>query len=155
MTHTHVLTGEVIPYRTPMTGRHRVFFETTGVSHVQQHAKAECDVNQIVAKYASTGVLDHDRGPGVYLDVAEIPDFHEAQNIVAAAKEAFAALPAAVRRRFENDPGQFLSFAQDPANIDEMRRLGLAPPERPALELEPEKPKAKPKDPEPAESVED
>ena len=42
------------------------------------------------------------------------------------AQEQFAALDAAVRSRFDNDPAKFLEFTADPANADEMVKMGLA-----------------------------
>ena len=38
----------------------------------------------------------------------------------------FLDLPAKVRDRFKNDPGQFLEFATDPSNVDELVKMGLA-----------------------------
>ena len=46
-------------------------------------------------------------------------------NVIRAA-EAFAAMPADVRDRFQNDPGRFLEFANDASNYDEALKMGLA-----------------------------
>ena len=41
-------------------------------------------------------------------------------------------IPAIIRKRFDNDPYQFLEFMENPENIEEARQLGLAPmPEEP------------------------
>jgi len=37
-------------------------------------------------------------------------------------------LPATVRRDFDNDPMQFIAFAENPENLDKMREWKLAPP---------------------------
>ena len=37
----------------------------------------------------------------------------------------FMALPSKVRREFDDDPGTFLDFANDPKNTDRMIELGL------------------------------
>ena len=37
-------------------------------------------------------------------------------------------MPADVRARFNNDPALFVDFCSDEANLDEMRKLGLAVP---------------------------
>ena len=42
------------------------------------------------------------------------------------AEEAFNAMPAEVRDRFQNDPGRFLEFANDASNYDEALKMGLA-----------------------------
>ena len=46
-------------------------------------------------------------------------------NQIVAAQEAFNGLPAAVRKRFGNDPGQMLDFLDDPQNASEAVKLGL------------------------------
>jgi hypothetical protein len=38
------------------------------------------------------------------------------------------ALPADIRFRFLNDPGRFVDFCSDPANRDEMSKMGLLRP---------------------------
>jgi len=63
-----------------------------------------------------------------------------------AGKTAFATLPSHVRRRFENDPQEFLAFMADPANQDEVIKMGLATDNRPP----PPEPVIPPPDPEPA-----
>lgn len=54
--------------------------------------------------------------------------FHEMLNQVADAKYAFASLPATVRARFSNDPYQALRFVDDPKNLPEAIKLGIASP---------------------------
>ncbi len=85
-----------------------------------------CDVNKIMARYVKTGVIDHlnKYGP-MYGDIPSI-DLQEAIEIQKKANDMFDDLPSAVRNKFENDPGQFLDFVQDPKNKSEMVELGLA-----------------------------
>jgi len=99
-------------------------------SHVQQHHKDDCDINTILARFAKTGELPHmiKREPR-YGDFSDPVDYLEAMNTVAFANEQFASLSSTVRERFMNDPHRFLEFASDPANADEMARLGLMKPE--------------------------
>ena len=47
-------------------------------------------------------------------------------QIVATANSMFQDLPSSIRNQFQNDPGQFLDFVQDPENLEEMREMGLA-----------------------------
>jgi hypothetical protein len=49
----------------------------------------------------------------------------------------FMSLPAKIRSRFQNDPGAFLDFVQNPENRDEMIELGLAKAQ-PRAPVEPE-----------------
>lgn len=86
----------------------------------------ECDINVLMRKYQQSGILPGDRERFRYGDFHHLPDFMEAMNTVALANEAFAALPATLRKRFGNDPGEFVEFCQDPENAAELVRLGLA-----------------------------
>ena len=105
--------------------------------------KAECDINNILAHYAKTGLLTpvHQR-PGMFVDVSEVGDYRQAIHNIRGAEELFMQLPSVVRGRFENDPGAFLDFASDPANTDEMIEMGLLP--RPEEEAPPAPPEVPP-----------
>lgn len=93
---------------------------------MQSFAK-ECDINQIMLKWQKQGVVDHvNRMHGEYGDFLNVPDnYQEAMQHIFDAQEMFASLPSSVRKRFANDPGEFLDFVSDPANENEMRDLGL------------------------------
>lgn len=91
----------------------------------KQAFKDECDINQIMARYLATGVLDHARDVGArYADVTTL-DYQEAQNLIAEAASAFASLPSALRGQFDNDPAVLLDWVHDPANLDEAVELGF------------------------------
>lgn len=93
--------------------------------------KDECDVNQILARFQVTGVIDHfAKHGGEYMDVPAL-DYQHALDVLIQADSMFADLPSSLRNRFENDPLEFLKFVQDPDNLDEMRELGLADPVTP------------------------
>lgn len=95
----------------------------------KQSEAAACDINNIVARWKkSGGALDLSQRVGHFLDVADIPDFQGCHNFVLAARDLFLSLPAELRSRFDNDPGSFLNFASNPANMAEMVKLGLATP---------------------------
>lgn len=112
--------------RNRFSDRVPVVLEFPDQGMTQQSFKAECDINTIMARYQKTGLLEHvSRYQGRYEDVAESMDYQSALNVVMAAEEAFASLPSSIRARFENDPGQFLAFVEDPGNEDEMVDLGL------------------------------
>lgn len=104
----------------------RVRSEVSGKSKVQQNAKDECDINKIVKKANAQGFLPPSQKEALYADVSESGSYHEAMNVVLHAQEQFDALPSHVRKRFQNDPAEFLEFAHNPDNVDEMVSLGLA-----------------------------
>lgn len=93
----------------------------------KQNMKDECDINVITKRYERTGSLpDLIAKDPRYGDFSDVPSFQDSLHIVAHANEQFAALDAPVRRRFNNDPAEFLAFATNPVNLDEMVKLGLA-----------------------------
>lgn len=109
-------------------GKERVRVRTVSVlpSRTQQQFAEQVDVNNIVSKYKKTGEWLHlTRKQGVYADVSNITDYKESVDKVHMAHAAFAALPSALRNRFQNDPAQLLAFLQDPSNRDEAISLGL------------------------------
>lgn len=96
-------------------------------SKTKQSFKEECDINNILARYQTTGVLpDLILENPQYGDFSEVPDYHQALNLVSKAHEQFASLDAQVRSRFDNDPAKFLDFATNPQNTHEMVKMGLA-----------------------------
>ena len=103
----------------------------------KQSFKNECDVNRILANYRKTGLLTHvQQHQGKYGDFTHAVPYHEAYQQVLLAQDMFASLPAAVRAVFNNDAGQFLAFADNPANFDAMVEMGLAP--KPQAPTEPD-----------------
>lgn len=108
-------------------------------SFVMQSAQAECDINNIMKKYEKTGLLNHvNTYQGNYGDFTDVTDYHSGSLAILAAEEAFESLPAAIRRRFRNDPGEFLDFVGDEENLEEMYEMGLANRPAPILEPAPE-----------------
>lgn len=98
------------------------FFETPSLT--KQSHKDECDVNMIMVRFEKTGLIDHiNQFKGGYGDAIGVVDYHTAQNQIIAADAAFLSLPAKLRARFHNDPGAFLSFADNPANAKELAAL--------------------------------
>jgi len=94
----------------------------------KQEFAEECDINSLMARYQKTGALPvSDRRP-MYGDFSNLPDFMEAQEILRSANEAFMALPAVVRRQFDNDPALFVAFAEKEENVEQLRIWGLAKP---------------------------
>lgn len=91
-----------------------------------QSDKDGCDVNLILKKFRTTGVMTNlaQRTP-LSGDFSQTHSYHDAMNAILAAQESFQALPAGLRKRFSNDPGQFVNFLDDPSNLPEAIRLGL------------------------------
>lgn len=91
----------------------------------KQSFKDECDINKIMSRFEKTGVLDFaTRYEPRYADVTGV-SFSAAMDVVAQANSMFHAMPARVRDRFQNDPGKFFDFVQNPNNREEAEALGL------------------------------
>lgn len=104
-------------------------FVKKGKSRVQQHMKDEADINTIVRRFGVTGQLPVNVKVPSYETFDDVFDFRSAMDAVVEAERSFAAMPWDVRKRFANDPQQFVEFCSDERNLPEMRKLGLAVPE--------------------------
>lgn len=105
--------------------------ETVGPTMTRQEFKEDCDINRILGQYRKTGMIAHrNTHQGQYGEFAKM-DFHEAMNFVVETQEMFETVPSDVRSKFGNDPGAFVDFVTNSDNLDEMREMGLAPPQRP------------------------
>ena len=89
----------------------------------QQHFKDECDINYLLKHYN-----DIPAPPPVYADCSQYNDLQSAIDMVNAAAEDFQNVPADIRARFANNPVDFFNFCNNPANLEELRSLGLADP---------------------------
>lgn len=116
----------------PARRPHAKYFD--GVkSMTHQSFKDECDVNNIMAKFEQTALLEHvNTHQGRYGDFTNTPQsFQEAMEQTIAARDMFMTLPAKVRKEFDNDPGQFVEFVEG-ADEDQLRERGLLPGEDPS-----------------------
>ena len=113
---------------------HKTGEVTQPPSRTKQSFLPECDINNIVKSYRMTGQINHMRAnaaQGVYEELPDPIDFQMSLNILQEASDSFASLPSQVRKRFDNDPAEFLAFMANPANQDEIIKMGLATDTRP------------------------
>lgn len=104
-------------------------------SMTKQSFKDEADLNRIMRKYLTTGVLPimRHRIGAAYGEFADVEDYFACQVKLKNAEEAFMLLPSAVRSACRNEPGLLLELLQDPARRGEAVKLGLVEePEVPA-----------------------
>lgn len=119
------------PFKTAFQShpRYQIVFEEP--TQTKQCFRDECDINNILRKYQKVGIVEHlARFQGRYGDFVTSEDYQSSLNKISEARACFDALPSTIRDRFHNDPAQFLDFAQNPKNVDEMVKLGLAIPRR-------------------------
>lgn len=98
----------------------------------KQSFKDETDINKMLERAQLAGTLSHIEKHGAfYGDFADF-DFDEAQFALARATSIFAELPSEVRKEFDQNPGRFFEFVNNPENIDRLPDVlpGLAQPGR-------------------------
>lgn len=96
----------------------------------QQSHSIETDINVLVRRFGLTGQISGVSRPPLESDFeVGVFDFQSAMNQIRSAQESFASMSSDVRRRFDNDPHLFVQFCSDPANLPELRKMGLAVPE--------------------------
>lgn len=97
------------------------------VDMAKQSFKDECDVNRIMAKALKGQPVSwlNPKEPRWGVDVTGV-DFRESMDVVAKSIEMFDQLPSAVRKKFQNDPAQFLEFIDNKDNEEEIYKMGLA-----------------------------
>jgi phage internal scaffolding protein len=94
-------------------------------SLAQQHMKDECDINILVERFGVTGSMPVAPIEPSYGDFSGVGDYHTALNKIKAADEAFMALPAKIRAKFDHDPNALLNYLQNEENRDEAIQIGL------------------------------
>jgi len=68
---------------------------------------------------------------GTYMNLAGIGNLFEIQEKVQTAQNTFNALPAYIRKQFDNDAAKLVEFANDEKNYDQLVAMGLASPKMP------------------------
>jgi len=89
--------------------------------------KAACDINNIMKKYAKTGVITHvTSAVPQFGDISHLGDYQASLNQIRHAEDLFEQLPSRVRERFKNNPADFMTFMSNSKNYEEAVTLGLA-----------------------------
>lgn len=107
-------------------GRQRIrVYTVTGETMTEQAHAKDTDINYILKNYTRTGMIKHAKDHAGYYDDIDGQTYHEMLNTVMEARNTFMEMPSAIRNKFNNDPGQFMDFVQNPDNIDEMVEMGI------------------------------
>ncbi len=86
----------------------------------KQCFRDECNIEKIMARADVTGTISHmAKYEGVYADFSDF-DFHKQNNMLARGAEIFAALPAEIRKEFNQSEAEFFKYVNDPANADDL-----------------------------------
>lgn len=125
------------PYKLGDTKIGRTKVDRDAPSMTQQHFKEKCDINNIMAKYQKTGVVDHVAKFQPEYGFIDGATFTENMMQIAKAQNMFNELPSRAREYFGNDPAKFLDFVDemDDSHLETMMEIGLS--EVPVEQLEP------------------
>nr|CAI9750505.1 virion structural protein [Microvirus sp.] len=102
-----------------------------GTSLTQQHFKKDADINNIIAKYHTTGLLTDPASPStarepLFGDFSDMPtDYMSAYDRMQAAREEFMQLPSKVRAEFGDNPAALLDALNNPEMKDKLIDLGI------------------------------
>lgn len=81
-----------------------------------QAMKESCDINQILARFRKTGIIEHvAKYRPEYSKITHL-DFEESFKTVKRARKMFQELPAEIRKNFHNEVENFLQFMENPEN---------------------------------------
>lgn len=94
----------------------------------QQHFAQEADINYLISRYVSTGVIPQHPTGSMFGDFSEVGDYRQMVDAIMSIDDNFMTLDSKVRARFDNDPGNlmdFLAHAHRPDVMEEGIALGL------------------------------
>jgi phage internal scaffolding protein len=109
-----------------MQHRLQTKLDASGEMLTDQSWVKNSDINNIMKKYAKTGVLPQTKqNLAQYLDVSEVPSLEDAHNLIIEARNMFMELPADVRKLMDNDPNNLHDFCKNPANREYLIERGV------------------------------
>ena len=131
-----LVTGEIIHSKIRIYGKndpppHSGISFTDDPGYTQQHFREECDINNILDRYAQTGIVPERHG-AFYGDFSEGLEYREALDRLQSTQSQFNGLPARTRDFFQNNPAAFLDFVSKPENRNRFHEIGLVEAEIPA-----------------------
>lgn len=87
----------------------------------------DSDINHLIQRYnlGDLSALSGVDKPPVFGDFRKAVSYEDSKQAVIDAERQFMTLPAELRAKFNNDPGQLLKWLDDPKNFDEAIQLGL------------------------------
>lgn len=94
-------------------------------SLTQQSFAKDADLNVIAKRFGINEIPVGPLDPALFRDTSNDPDLRTILEHRHAAREAFAALPAKLQKRFHYNPAELWNFVTDPENAEESERLGL------------------------------
>lgn len=101
---------------------------SASLTPVQQHQANDVNINSLMAKYRVSQTMRQRKEAPVFADFSNVSDYFDAQLQMQHAEELFMSLPAKVRFQHNNNPGNFLAWAENPDNLPELIKMGVVSP---------------------------
>lgn len=121
--------------------RRRVSKTIVGETRTKQAFKDQTNINDVVRRYAQTGMWDHlQKREPQFGDFSLSADLKTAIDRVRGAEDDFNSLPAAVRKVADNNPVKFLELLAEEDTARELQAAGLP------INLPEKAPEAKPEE---------
>src|SRR5229473_1881652 len=79
-----------------------------GESFTRQSEANDADINVVIRRFVSTGVMPVNTREALFMDVSDVGDFRKVRGHIEHATTFFMSLDAKVREFFRNDPAEFL-----------------------------------------------
>lgn len=87
----------------------------------KQSFRDSTNINKILARAAKGDTISHLAKYGaVYGDFSEIDDLLSARSKLDRGMQIFKELPGEIRKEFDQDPGKFFRFVNDPGNAEKL-----------------------------------
>lgn len=118
---------------------HRTGWSSDKPSRTKQSFIDECDINSIMARYASgMGITHVNTAEPIYADVSNAPaDYASAFDMIQNAQKAFENLPSGIRKALDFNPANLEMFISNPANRQVCIDNGLLRDVEPISKVEP------------------
>ncbi len=101
-------------------------FKNPGKPRTKQAFKDECDINRVLDRAVHGASLAHLKNhEGTYGDFSDFDEnsYEHMLGRISDANTIFYDLPAELRSEFDNNPGKFFGFVNDPANVDKLEEI--------------------------------
>jgi len=108
--------------------RNRQQFKTPDdeIVRVEQSHKDEVNINNIVKRHGMDLIAKTAQLQQFTYDDNPNNDFQETMNAILQAEKSFSSIPSDIRKKFDNDPAQFLDFIHNNDNQQQLVDWGLA-----------------------------
>lgn len=112
----------------------------TGPGKCAQEFIQASDIKNIVKMHLKTGT-PFPTAQGIYGDVSEIPQLQERLNIIRDGNLVYSSFPEMIKKLYPT-PADFLAAFENPAEIDNLRKLGVLKEKAPDSNLSKPEPQA-------------